>query len=190
MAHRRTLTALLGGLALTTPAASWAQAYNATPAVSVAPDGPGATVLVHASMDIAAPPSAVWATLTDCAGAPRFTPGLMSCTIVQRGPGWEIREHRLKGPIFHPVVLNIFRLDFDLNKRLGFRRTGGDWKRSDGEWTLTPLSGGKGTHVTYVVHFAIDAPIPAGAMRDGVRKGLPKSLIALRAESVRRAAHS
>ena len=36
-------------------------------------------------MDVAAPPQAVWAVLTDCAGAPRVMPKLISCTVLEKG---------------------------------------------------------------------------------------------------------
>lgn len=171
-------------------AAAAAGPYEAPPQVNVAVEpGAGAAAVVHAAFDVAAPPSAVWASLTDCAGAPRHTPGLISCRVVNRGPGWEEREHKLKGPIFHPVITNLFRLDMQPNSRLAFRRTGGDWKRSDGEWRLAPVAGGKATHVTYDMHFAIDAPIPASALRDGIAKGLPKSIEALRRDAIARAGH-
>ena len=49
--------------------------------------------LVTASIDIDAPPKAVWDALTDCANFPRYMPKLISCRIVDKGPGWEIREH-------------------------------------------------------------------------------------------------
>jgi uncharacterized protein YndB with AHSA1/START domain len=179
--------ALLAGALGGRPAASTAP-FDGPPQISVDVEpGGGAAAVVHAQMDVAAPPGAVWAVLFDCAGAPRYEPGLISCTVLNRGPGWEEREHRLKGPIFHPVIVNRFRLDFQENQRLGFRRTGGDWKRSDGEWRLTSLAGGKATHVAYILHFAIDAPISSGMLRDGIAKGMPKSLHALRREALRRA---
>ena len=176
-------------LPLASPAAS-AGAYDAPAQVSVDVEpGGGAAAVVRASLDIAAPPSTVWSVLFDCAGAPRFTPGLMSCKVLGKGPNWEEREHRLKGPIFHPVITNRFRLDYQTDQRLSFRRTGGDWKRSDGEWRLTPVAGGKATHVSYVLHFAIDAPISSKMLRDGIAKGMPKSLAALRKEAISRAGH-
>jgi uncharacterized protein YndB with AHSA1/START domain len=181
--------ALLAAALMQGPATS-AGPFDGPPQINVQVEpGGGAAAVVHAQMDVAAPPAAVWAALYDCAGAPRYVPGLISCQVVARGPGWEEREHRLKGPIFHPVVVNRFRADFTPDQRLAFHRTGGDWKRSDGEWRLTPLAGGKATHVTYLLHFAIDAPISSGMLRDGVAKGLPKSLEALRHEAIARAAH-
>jgi uncharacterized protein YndB with AHSA1/START domain len=188
----RTLTALAAAALLAAgvaarPAAS-AGPFDGPPQINVEVEpGGGAAAVVHAQMDVAAPPSAVWAALYDCAGAPRYVPGLISCKVVAHGAGWEEREHRLKGPIFHPVVINRFRADFTPDQRLAFHRTGGDWKRSDGEWRLTPLGGGKATHVTYVLHFAIDAPISSGMLRDGVAKGMPRSLEALRREAIARA---
>jgi hypothetical protein len=164
-----------------------AQGYDAAPVVSVAAES-GSAGVVHAALDVAAPPRVVWAVLTDCADAPSHMPGLLSCKILERGPGdaWQVREHRLKGPFIHPVMRNVFRLEMKPYDSLSFRRVAGDWKRSDGAWGLTPIPGG--THVTYELHVAVEGPAPAGMVRASVAKGMPASLLALRREAVARAA--
>lgn len=168
-------------------AAAAAAGYDAAPVVSAEAEG-GSGGVVRAVFDIDAPPSVVWATLTDCAGATRFMPKLISCRIVQRDPAgrWEIREHRLRGGALKPVMRNVFRADFQPGREIAFHRVDGDWKRSDGAWRLTPLAGGKATHVTYEIHVAVNGPVPAALVRGAVAKGAPEAMLALRRECVAR----
>lgn len=172
---------VLAALALASPAA--AADFNAKPAVSVRAEGDGGAA--SASVDIAAPPKAVWAALTDCAGYPRYMPGVISCRIVSKGPGYEVREQKIRGlPLMKPLT-NVFRADLTPPSDFRFHRVGGDWKRSEGEWKITAIPGG--SHVTYEIHVAMAGTAPAGLVRSSVASGLPKSLEALRKEAVRRA---
>jgi len=179
------IPAALFACALTSPAA--AQNYNGAPVVQARATAASAAA-VSASMDIAAPPSVVWSTLTDCRGATRFMPKLLSCRILESGPGgrWEIREHRLRGGLFKAEMRNVFRADFVPPSRLSFHRVAGDWKKSEGEWRITPLDGGRGAHVAYRTEVAIDGPVPVSWVRSAVAKGMPESMLALRREAVAR----
>lgn len=176
-------------LTLMAAPAALAQAYSAAPVVHAEASG-GSAASVRAEMDVAAPPSVVWQTLTDCEHATRFMPKLISCKVLQTGPGgrWEIREHRLKGGLFKPQMRNVFRADFTPNRRLAFHRVAGDWKKSEGEWRLSPVAGGKGTHVSYRTEVAVNGPVPVGLVRSAVAKGMPEAMLALRREAVARAA--
>jgi uncharacterized protein YndB with AHSA1/START domain len=177
------LAAACSGVAAT----AQAQAYDALPFVDAEATA-GSAASISASMDVGAPPSAVWSALTDCEHAARFMPKLISCRIVEKGPGdaWEIREHRLEGGLFQPVMRNVFRVDFIKDRRLSFHRVGGDWKVSQGVWTLSALDGGKGTHVTYHTDVAVNGPVPVSWVRAAVAKGMPASMLALRKEAVSR----
>ncbi len=175
------LAALVAGV----PAVARAQAYDAAPVVTITREADTAGA-VHASLDIAATPATVWAVLLDCAQAPRFMPRLISCQVISRDGGSEVREHRLKGPIFKPVLRNRFRIDLTPQRQIAFRTLEGDWKRSDGQWRLSPIDGGKGTHIDYEIHAATRIPAPASMVRAAVAKGQPEALQALRRECVRR----
>lgn len=180
----------LAGLWLAAVAtAAGAQDFAAAPVVTAKADPGQSGGSVSASIDIGAPPAAVWSALTDCAGAARYMPKLISCRIVEKGPGgrWEIREHKIRGPVFHPVMTSQFRADLDPERSLAFHRTGGDWKRSEGEWRLSPLDGGKATHVTYKISAAVSGPVPSGMLRSSIASGVRDSLLALRRESMARA---
>ena len=164
---------------------------DAAPTVQAEATG-GSAASISSAMDVAAPPSVVWAALTDCPNAHRFMPRLISCKVLETGPGgrWEIREHRLKGGLFTPQMRNVFRADLTPNKLFAFHRVAGDWKRSEGEWRLTPVAGGKGTHVSYHIDVAVNGPVPTAMVRSAVAKGMPESMLALRHEAVARAAHA
>ncbi|WP_421932790.1 SRPBCC family protein [Phenylobacterium sp.] len=176
---------LLLAAGLASPALA-ASGFNAPPTVSAQAEG-GSAGVIRAAMDVAAPPAVVWKVLSDCANAPRYMPKLLSCRTLERDPAgrWDVREHRLQGNAFKPVMRNVFRTTLEPPHRLAFHRTGGDWKRSDGEWRLRPIPGG--THVTYELHVAVDAPVPAGMVRGAVAKGMPASMLALRKEALAQA---
>ncbi|MEZ6022967.1 MAG: SRPBCC family protein [Hyphomonadaceae bacterium] len=156
---------------LVAPAAA-AQNYAAAPVVSAQRSGNGG--FAQASMDVRAPPATVWAVLTDCANAQRFMRDLISCRILERGEGWEVREHRVRGWLLKPVLRSVAHIDLAPYSRFSFRRIGGDWERSDGDWRLTPIDGGRGTHVEYRIDAAFNGiiPVPRSRLVASVRNTL------------------
>jgi uncharacterized protein YndB with AHSA1/START domain len=172
-------------LLLSTPAS--AQSYGVAPVVSAQRAGDGGRA--SASMDVRAPPSAVWAILSDCAQARRFMRDLVSCRVLESGEGWDIREHRARGCAVCPVMRNVSRITLEPNRRLAFNRVEGDWTRSEGEWRLTPIDGGRGTHVEYQIDAAFRGPLPAGVSQSFLVSGVRSTLANLR-RVVERAAGS
>jgi uncharacterized protein YndB with AHSA1/START domain len=136
-------------------------------------------------MDVRAPPAAVWTLISDCEHAQRLMRELISCRVLEHGRGWEVREHRVRGWPMRPVLRNVARVDLEPNTRLSFRRVAGDWSRSDGEWVLTPIDGGRGTRVQYRLSAVLDAPFPASFTRSVMRKRVRATLAALRREAER-----
>jgi uncharacterized protein YndB with AHSA1/START domain len=177
---------LLMALSFAPPAA--AQDYEAAPAVSARRAGDGGEA--RASMDVRAPPAAVWAILSDCGQARRFMRNLISCRVLDRGEGWDVREHRSRGWPLNPVMRNVSRITLQPNRRLSFRLIEGDWSRSEGEWTLTPIDGGRGTHVTYRINAAIAGGAPSGISRSMLVSSVRGTLAALRREAQRQPAAS
>lgn len=167
---------------------SAAQNYDAAPVVSAERDGDGGRA--HASIDIKAPPSAVWSILADCAQARRFMRHLISCRVLESGEGWDVREHRVRGWPLRPVMRNVSRIQLEPNRRLSFHRIEGDWTRSDGEWVLTPIEGGRGTHVEYRINAAMSGGAPAGISRGLLINSIRGTLTALRREAERSSAVS
>jgi uncharacterized protein YndB with AHSA1/START domain len=180
------LLLVLWALSCAPPAA--AQAYDAAPAVSARRAGDGGEA--RASMDVRAPPSAVWAILSDCGHARRFMRHLISCRVLSRGEGWDVREHRSRGWPLRAVMRNVSRITLEPNRRLAFRLVEGDWTRSEGEWTLTPIDDGRGTHVTYRINAAIAGGAPAGISRSMLINSVRGTLAALRREAQRQPAAS
>lgn len=158
-----------------------AQNYGAAPVVSAQRDGDGGEA--QATMDVNAPPNAVWAILSDCAKARSFMRSLISCRVLESGDGWDVREHRSRGWVLHPVMRNVSRITLEPNRRLSFHLIEGDWTRAEGEWTLAPIDGGRGTHVTYRINAAVAGGIPAGISRSLLVNNVRGTLAALRREA-------
>jgi len=170
-------------LALFIVAPASAQDYRAAPQVVAQRDGNGGRA--SAAMDVAAPPQAVWAILSDCANARRYMRELISCRVLERGDGWDVREHRVRGWPLKPVLRSVSRITLEPYRRLAFHRLDGDWTRSDGEWRLTPIDGGRGTHVEYEWDAAIRSPFPGSWTLSVLVGRMRSSLLDLRREAER-----
>lgn len=156
--------------------------------VEVRPDPDGASGLIRAVEEIAAPPEIVWSLLTDCALAPRLAPGLKSCRILERDPAgrWDIRE-QISRPGLMPRFRSVVRSDFEAPRRLRFRRTDGDLKVLEGEWRLTPVRGGRATRVVYESRAASPYAVPGSLARLVIRRDVTLAMAALKRESLARA---
>ncbi len=124
-----------------------AQQYNAPPSVFARRHGQGGET--RAAMDVHAPPAAVRRVLTTCAGAERIMIELISCRLLDQGEAYEVFEHRVRGWPLQPVLRNVSRVELRADGGIFFHRIDGDWTRSEGEWVLTPIDGGAGTHIEY-----------------------------------------
>ncbi len=142
--------------------------------------------VVHAAVDIAAPPATVWRVMTDCAHAPRLVVNLKSCRVIDRDPlgRWDVREHISKGGLIMPAVRSVFRSEYDKPRTITFHRVGGDLKVLEGSWRLEPLNGGTGTRVIYETRVAANFAAPAPIVRQVLRHDVPKALTNLRAASL------
>lgn len=167
------------------PAASASEPYAAESAVDLTPAA-GDAVAIKASIEIAAPRAKVWAIMTDCARALRFVPGLKSCRVLKRDPAgrWDIREHKVSWMWFLPDVISVFRSDYEPPKRLRFHRIGGTLKRSEGEWRLETMDGGRATRVSYDATVAADIPAPQFVVEAALKRDIAKILRALRRECI------
>jgi uncharacterized protein YndB with AHSA1/START domain len=184
---------LIGAIvAATSPAFAWAPdpAVERTlaqgkPWAEVLPDTEGAG-LIHAAIDIAAPPKTVWSVLTDCRLAAKLVVTVTSCRVVQADPQarWDVRDQMTRGGLFFPALRNVFRSDYQPYSLIRFHRLSGDLKIEEGEWRLEPLDGGAGTRVIYTNRVAVDLFAPAFVVRAGIRRDTPKVLMNLRRESL------
>jgi carbon monoxide dehydrogenase subunit G len=183
---------VIAALAAASPASAFdlppkAQALldRGRPYVDVEPDADGSSGQIRAAIDIAAPPQAIWAVMTDCDLAPKMVANLKSCRILERDPQgrWDIRE-QISKMTFVPSVRSVFREDFEPPRRMTFHRVGGDLKVLEGEWLLTPH--GEQTRVTYEARVAAPFSVPGWIARLALRHEVPMALLALRRESMAR----
>jgi hypothetical protein len=149
--------------------------------VDAEPQGVG---LIHAAVDIDAPPKVVWRVMTDCRETPKLIASADPCRVLSSGPGWDVREQVTRGGLFTPTIRNVYRSDYQPFSLIRFHKVGGDLKVEDGEWRLEPLHGGRATRVIYVNRVAANILAPAVLVRAGLRDDTPKVLINLRRESM------
>ncbi len=154
------------------------QAYSE---VAPAADGAG---LIHAAIDIPAPPRVVWMVMNDCRYIRRLITSAVDCRVLQGDAehgGWDIKETVTKGNFFIPTIHNIYRSDYQPYSLIRFRKAGGDLRVEEGEWRLEPLNNGAGTRVIYSNLVAANIMAPAPLVREGMRKDTAKVLANLRA---------
>jgi uncharacterized protein YndB with AHSA1/START domain len=166
-----------------------ASAAGRTPVVEVTPGPGGGAELVHAVVEIAAPPRAVWAVMTDPVAAPRLVVNMRVSRTIEHDPAgrYDIREQITKGGLF-PGVRTVVRTDYLPPDRIRFHRVDGDLKALDGEWRLIPLDGGARTRLTYDSRLVPPFPAPGGMVRSALRKDMPQNLANLRDAAEARAA--
>lgn len=185
----RALAALVAALVLAGPGSGWADSRQdrAGIQVEVAADPGGASGLIRGSVDIDAPPEAVWKVVVDCDLAPRMVKRLKSCRVLERDPAgrWDLREHVSRAGIL-PSVRSVFRSEYDPPRRIRFYREGGDMQVLNGEWRLIPLDGGTRTRVLYESRASTPFAIPAPIARMALRRDIPDALAALRREVMAR----
>jgi len=179
---------LLAGRALAwAPSPSEQQALAGGHAFSeVAAGGDGAG-LIHAAIDIPAPPRTVWMVMNDCRYIRRLIASAVDCRTLQGDAdkgGWDIKETVTKGNFFIPTIHNIYRSDYQPYSLIRFRKAGGDLRVEEGEWRLEALNNGAGTRVIYVNLVAANIMAPAPLVREGMRRDTAKVLANLRRESM------
>jgi carbon monoxide dehydrogenase subunit G len=150
----------------------------------VSPAGDGASGVVHAAVDIEAPPEIVWITILDCNRAGRMAPGVQSCRVVEKDPGgrWDVREMIVRWAPLAPTFRTLFRSDFVPPDRIRFHCTGGDIRVCQGEWRLQDIGEGR-TRVLYENRATSPIAAPAMISRAAMRANVLSALKALKRES-------
>ena len=175
-----------GASAADLPDRAQAQLERGRPFVEVSADPDGASGVILAAIDVAAPQAAVWSVMTDCDLAPRMVPNLKSCRVLERDPQgrWDVREEISK-MTFAPSVRTVYHEDFDPPRAMAFHRTGGDLSIFDGDWKLEPH--GDQVRVTYQARVAAPFAVPGWAARLALHHDVAVALAALRREAIARA---
>ncbi len=133
--------------------------------------------LIRAGVDIAAPPEVVWRVIHDCAYASRLMEKLRSCKVLEKGDGWDVREHVIK-PNILPPVRTVVRSEYDPPRGVRFRQVGGDVKGQQGRWRLEAIPGG--TRATYENRIVLGLPVVEPLFRAAIRAEGPRGLVNLR----------
>jgi uncharacterized membrane protein len=173
-------------------AAGTLRAAASEPVVHVEPDEKANAAHVRASIDIAAPPLAVWGVITDCARQPQIVPNLESCRIVQHDPGghWDIREHVINWAALLPKLRTVVRTSYEIGHRMLFKRVDGDMRVSQGEWRVEPLANAQATRLYYNALVAPNFPVPEFLIERTVHQDLPNLLHAIERASMADAANA
>jgi uncharacterized membrane protein len=155
------------------------------PYVAVSAASDGATGVIRAAIEVAAPPKVVFQVINDCDLAPKMVSSLKSCRILERDPAgrWDVREEVSKMTLL-PSVRNVYRSDYDPPNHVRFYRVDGDLRVYDGEWRIEPTEGG--SLVTYESRISTPFRVPGPLARWGLRMQVPQALLALRRESLAR----
>jgi len=171
-------------------AASTHCAVAGQPSVHVDTDEKVNAAHVRASIDIAAPPAAVWGVITDCARQPQIVPNLESCRIVKHDPAgrWDIREHIINWAALMPKLRTVVRTSYDGIHRMLFKRVDGDMRISEGEWRIEPTANARASRLYYTALVAPKMPVPQFMIEHTVQNELPNLLRAIERASVADAA--
>jgi hypothetical protein len=189
-----TLRACAAALFLAAPAAAFdlppramAALAQGRPYVDVRPDPDGSSGLIRAAIDVPAPATVVWTVMTDCDLAPALVANLKSCRVLEADPagGWDVREY-ISRMTFLPPVRNVFRSDYEPERRIRFHRTAGDLAVFDGEWRLERQADGM-VRVFYENRVAAPFHVPGLVARLALRHDVPAALLALRQAAEARA---
>jgi ribosome-associated toxin RatA of RatAB toxin-antitoxin module len=136
--------------------------------------------MVNAAIMINAPAELIWGSMTDCFHAPEFIPGLISCKVLEDHGETEIIEHQVKFSWFIPTLTYVFRAVYEKNRRIDFKRIGGNLKEFEGSWILEPVGDGRQTVVLYSVYLDPGFFLPQWLIQMFLRRDLSGLLLALR----------
>jgi ribosome-associated toxin RatA of RatAB toxin-antitoxin module len=149
----------------------------------------GAGGRVRAAINISATPAVVWATMLDCAAAPRYVPGLRSCRIIETAPDAlsDVREHRIRWTGMLPEMRLRFRSRYQVQRSIAVELIEGDLSAMRGQWRMQPINGGRAVRLDYDFLLVPRVPVPAGMVRSGMVRDAPGVMQAVRDEALRRA---
>jgi ribosome-associated toxin RatA of RatAB toxin-antitoxin module len=135
---------------------------------------------VGAAILINAPIEQVWNVLVDCRRAPDFIPGLKNCRVLYSEGNTETIEHQVKFSWLIPEVTYTFKANYQIHKRIDFKRIGGDLKEVEGSWVLERIDKGSQTLVVYSVYLDPGFFIPQWLVDFTMRGHLPDLMNAIR----------
>ena len=135
---------------------------------------------VFGAIDVMAKPETIWALMTDCSRGMEIVKGMESCKVLETSEdGSDIRQQIFDMGPFLPNAKTEFRSEYELNRRIKIRRTGGDLKIQDALWEITPLTKYI-TRVSYRGTIKLKFPVPPGLIKNATRKDTPQIMRNLR----------
>ena len=141
--------------------------------------------LVHAILEIEAPPSAVWVLMLDCGRTMKFNERLKSCRVTSSDPQgrWDIREHIVEWFWPLPKVRSVFRSEYKPFESIRFRKIEGDLRELSGSWTLAAIRKGEATRLTYEARIDPGSVVPGILLRSAMETEIRRVLSGLRREA-------
>ena len=171
-------------LALSLSLGNAAALAQSEPKFTISHDEARDAMVIHASIDIDAPPSVVWNVVTDCNRAPKYVPNMESCRIVEREPrGVQIRES-IHNVMLLPRIRSLSRVAFDNGRRMSFTKAGGDMRIAEGEWRFDPLDKGKATRLRYDAVLALNMSVPNFMVENIANRDVPTLMKNIEHESL------
>jgi len=136
---------------------------------------------VQAAILIDGPAEPIWKIINDCQQTKEFITGLKGCRVLQQDGAGELIEHRMQISKLLPEVTYIFRAEYELHRRIDFKKRSGDLKEFEGSWVLGGITGGKPrTLVVYSLFLDAGSLLPQWAAQLILKQDLPEILLALR----------
>ncbi len=122
---------------------------------------------VEVSMPVMCERSKIYPILKQMERYPDFMQDLVSVQVVERKDNTTVSKwvSNVDGRIIKWTELDTFD---DENMHIGYRQIEGDLKKFEGEWILTPISGG--TEVKLTVDFEFGIPMIAGILNPILKK--------------------
>jgi len=137
---------------------------------------------VRAAMLIDAPPTVVFESMSNCAGAVRYVPHLRLCRVRERAPdaSWALVEQEIDFGWYAPKLSYVFRADFIAGRSIAFHQVSGDFKANEGIWEYEPAANGERTLLRYRVYIDPPGYVPNWLARSTFKRELPQMLADLR----------
>lgn len=135
---------------------------------------------VFGAIDIMAKPETIWNIMTDCSRGMEIVKDMESCKVLEtEEDGSDIRRQTFDMGFLLPKAKTEFRSEYDLNRKIKIRRTGGDMKIQDALWEITPLTD-EITRVSYRGTIKLKFPVPRRLVKNATRKDTPQIMLNLR----------
>ncbi len=131
----------------------------------------------HASVEVAVPPPAVMAVLTDLERYPDFLPWVQAVEVLrrERGDTEDVWEARFDLVLVRPLSF-VLRLVRSGEARLSWTLVEGPLRVDDGAWTLEPRAGGQRTRLDYDIELQPTAYVPGSVLESLRLRELPALL--------------